>query len=88
MSLTDILIFAGLILVLVVLLRSSDLLRKNPYQQLKSHEDLSGKFPQKMSAAEKIQLINLFGLSPTGPYRPWLLLAAVIVFFVLVLSLS
>lgn len=73
MSATDILIVCGLIVFVVVLLRAHAVLRKNPYQQLKSHEELAGRLPANMSTAEKLRLINLFGVSPNSPRRPWLL---------------
>jgi hypothetical protein len=84
MSATDILIVGGLAVLVVALLRASEILSKNPHQQLKAHEDLAGQFPANMSTSEKFRLINLFGLSPSNPIRPWLLVIAVVVLFLFV----
>jgi len=84
MSEADILIAGGLVVLVIALLRASAILSKNPHQHLKAHEDLAGQFPANMSIFEKFRLINLFGLSPSSPIRPWLLVIAVVVLFFIV----
>lgn len=84
MSITDILIVGAFVVLLVALLNANRVLARNPYQQLKAHEDLVGRLPENMSFAEKLRLIRLFGLSPNNPGRMWILAAAVVVFFFIV----
>jgi hypothetical protein len=70
---------------LVALLNANGVLGRNPYQQLKAHENLFGRLPPNMSFAEKLRLIGLFGLSPNNPGSTWLLAVAVAVLFLVIL---
>ena len=81
MSITDILIVGAFVVLLIALLNANGVLGRNPYQQLKSHEDLFGRLPETMSFGEKQRLVGLFGLSPSNPGRTLLLAVAVVVFF-------
>lgn len=80
MSITDILIVGAFVVLLIALLNANGVLSRNPYHQLKSHEDLFGRLPKNMSFGEKLRLVGLFGLSPNNPGRTWLLAAAVVAF--------
>ena len=88
MSATDILIVGALVVFVAILLRASAVLSKSTYQQLKAHEDLAGPLPNNLSAAEKLRQINVFGVSPTNPLRPWFLVLVVVVFCLLVVWLA
>lgn len=88
MSFTDVLIVGVLVILLVALLNANSLLGRNPYQHLKAHEDLFGRFPEHMSFAEKLKLVGLFGLSPNNPGRTWLLAVAVAIIFLVILLQS
>ena len=88
MSITDILIVCAFVVLLIALLNANRVLGRNPYQQLKAHEDLFGRLPEDMSFAEKLRLVGLFGLSPNNPGRTWLLAIVVVVFFFFVLVQS
>lgn len=85
MSLFDLLIIGALIAFVVALLHANNVLGNNPHQQVKAHEDLVGNFPTKMSFAEKLRLINMFGISPANPRRTWWV-AAVVAAFIFALS--
>jgi len=88
MSLFDLIVCGALIAIVFALLRANDVLGNNPHQQVKALEDLTGPFPAKMSFSEKLRLNNLYGISPTNPRRTWWLAAAVVVSFLVLLSLQ
>jgi hypothetical protein len=86
-SFTDILIVGVFVALLVALLNANGVLGRNPYQQLKAHEDLVGRLPENTSFAEKLRLVGLFGLSPNNLGRTWLLAVAVVAIFLVILFL-
>lgn len=88
MSVFDWLIVAILVVLLVMLLHASDVLGNNPYRQIRDHEDLTGRFPSRMSFAEKVRWVNMFGISPTNPRRTPILALAIAALFVLLLWLQ
>jgi hypothetical protein len=63
MTLADLLIVGALVVFLVALLHANNTLGRNPYLQIKSHEDLVGPLPESMSFSEKLQLIRSRGIS-------------------------
>lgn len=76
------LIFAGVLVVFVVLLlRANSDLGRNLHQQIKMHEDLAGPFPKNMSDAEKLRLINWRGVTSNNTKRLWGLILVVILLF-------
>jgi hypothetical protein len=76
MALVDIAIVAGLIGLIALLIHAANVLSANPYQQIKAQEDLAGRFPSGMTVAQKLDLIDRWGISPTTPRRLWLLIAS------------
>jgi hypothetical protein len=86
MSAMDIAIAVIFVVLVVVLVRAAKVLSANPYQQIRSHEDLAGgKFPSEMSLVEKQNQIDRAGISPTSPRRIWLTLAVAIGGFLVLL---
>jgi hypothetical protein len=82
----DIAVAVIFVVLIVVLVRAAKVLSANPYQQIRSHEDLaSGKFPSEMSLVEKQRLIDMAGISPTSPRRIWLTVAVAIGGFLVLL---
>jgi hypothetical protein len=74
--------------VIVALIRAANLLSGNPYQRIKTHENLAGKLPDDATFVEKQNLLDRYGLAPGNPSRiPWLIVA-VAVFFILVATWS
>ena len=72
----------------IALVRAAEVLGRDPYQQIKQHEDLVGRFPSNMSFPQKLFMINLFGISPTNPGRILGLSVAVIALLFLMLWLQ
>jgi hypothetical protein len=77
-----------LIGVVVALIRVANLLSGNPYQRIKTHEDLAGKLPASATFIEKQNFLDRYGLAPSNPSRiPWLIVA-IAVFFIAVVVLG
>jgi hypothetical protein len=74
--------------VIVALIRAANLLSGNPYQRIKAHEDLAGKLPGDATFIDKQNLLDRYGLAPGNPSRTPMLIAAVVVFFMLVTTWS
>lgn len=87
MSLLDVAAVAILAVFVVLLIRAAYLLGRNPHQQIREQENLSGRFPPDVPFAERFRRISLHGVSPSNPRRIWLLLAVVGILFGVVLWL-
>mgnify|MGYP001567641954 CR=1 FL=1 len=81
MSIAGLIIVAALVVFVALLRRAAHVIGRNPYQQIKIHEDIAGRFPDNMSMTEKLHLIDFFGLSPSNPGRIWGLVLAVVALF-------
>ena len=87
MSLLDVAAVAILAVFVVLLIRAMYVLGRNPHQQIREHENLSGPFPPDVPFAERLRRISLYGVSPSDPRRIWPLLAVVGILFGVVLWL-
>jgi hypothetical protein len=87
MSLLDAAAVAILAVLVVLLVRAVYVLGRNPHQQIREHEKLSGPFPPDVPFAERLRRVSLHGVSPSNPGRIWLLLAVVGILLGLVLWL-
>jgi hypothetical protein len=74
--------------VFIALIRAANQLSGNPYQRIKSHENLAGKLPDDTTFVEKQNLLDRYGLAPGNPSGIPMLIAAVVVFFMLVATWS
>lgn len=86
MSLEQILIGGILLAFVIGLIRAAHVLSENPYQQIRAHEDLTGKLDG--SIANKQRLINWLGISPANSQRVLWLIAAVIAFAALTIFVA
>jgi hypothetical protein len=72
MSVIDLVIVVVGLAFVLLLVRASKTLSRNPYQQIRAHEELIGeRFPAHMTHREKLNLIDRFGFSPAHPERIW-----------------
>ena len=81
MGLGDIVVVIVLLALVVVLIHAANVLSGNRYQRIRAQEDLTGRFPSSTTFAQKLDLIDRWGISPSTPGRIWgliLLLCAVL----------
>lgn len=83
MSLFDLLLVGALIAIVFALLRTNEVLGNNPYQQVKTIEDLVGPFPTKMSFAEKLGFNNLYSISSRPRQARWIVVVTLFFFTML-----
>ena len=82
MSTLEIIVGVILIAVLFAAIRAAYVLRRNPHQQIKEHEDLAGRFRAHVTMAEKLSRMNLRGISPSQSGRIWRVALVVVLCFV------
>ena len=84
----DVITIVVLGVLIVLLIRAAYALGRNPHQQISEHERLAGsRFPPHIPFHQRLQWINIRGISPTDPRRVWILVVVVAAAFVALLWL-
>jgi hypothetical protein len=71
MGLGDIALVIVLVALVLVLIHAANVLSGNSYQRIRAQEDLAGRFPSDMPFAQKLDLIDRYGISPSARGRIW-----------------